>query len=188
MASRRPPLPTATTLAHQLVGDRLVPGDTAVDATVGNGHDTVFLASLVGSNGRVIGFDVQAAAIEQTAQRTGSLRQVVLHEAGHERIGQFVEGPIQAFMFNLGYLPGSDKTVTTLPHTTIEALRLASARLESGGIITIALYTGHAGGQDEADAVTDWARRLPQDSFTVSRYQFLNQENSPPHLVCVGRR
>ncbi|MDF1658448.1 MAG: class I SAM-dependent methyltransferase, partial [Verrucomicrobiales bacterium] len=161
---------------------------TVVDATVGNGHDTLFLASLVGPEGKVIGFDIQQEAITQTAERTAANGQVTLHRAGHERMAEFLSGSIQAAMFNLGYLPGGDKAVTTHSATTLAALSAATEFLSEGGIITVALYTGHPGGSNEAGSVIQWARELPQDQYSVSKYEFINQRNSPPALLAIQKR
>ncbi|MEM7602799.1 MAG: class I SAM-dependent methyltransferase [Verrucomicrobiota bacterium] len=183
-----PPLPKATELAHQLIRERLTEGDTAIDATVGNGHDTLFLANLVGPKGKVIGFDIQSQAIRSTRERTASLKQVSLIQAGHEAMGDTVDGEAGAVMFNLGYLPSGDKSVTTLPATTLEALESAKEILAPYGMISIALYTGHTGGNAEAEAVEDWCQNLPQDHYAVAKYHFINQRNSPPQLIVVQRR
>ena len=184
----RPRLPSAVELAHQLIRERLSQGDTAVDATVGNGHDTVFLASIVGSEGRVIGFDIQEEAIRKTVAKTSGFNQVTLHLESHELIGKLVSGEVQAVMFNLGYLPGGDKSITTRPESTIKALNLSTNLLSGGGLITIAVYGGHPGGEQEATALEEWSRQLPQEGFGVAKYQFLNQRNSPPYLLVIGRR
>ena len=184
----RPRLPTAIELAHQLIRERLSPGDTAVDATVGNGHDTVFLASIVGAGGRVIGFDIQETAIQITAAKASGFPHVTLHVESHESIGKYVTGGVQAVMFNLGYLPGGDKSITTRPESTIKALNLSTNLLSGGGLITIAVYGGHPGGDQEATALEEWSRQLTQERFGVAKYQFLNQRNSPPYLLVIGRR
>ena len=181
-------LPRAIQLAHQLVSERLGSGDTAVDATVGNGHDTLFLAKLVGNQGAVIGFDVQEQAISGTRQKTKDLAQVQLHLAGHETIGNVHSEAIQVAMFNLGYLPRADKQVITRSDTTIRALDSILPLLNKQGIITLVIYTGHDGGMDEADSIHSWAETLDQTEFTVAEYRFLNQRNSPPHLVVIERK
>lgn len=184
----RPPLPRATGLAHQLVKERLKPGDTAIDATVGNGHDTLFLAACVGSTGQVIGFDIQEEAIQRVAEKAVGLKQILLHTACHAGMSAYATAPVAAVMFNLGYLPSGDKTITTQPDSTLAALEAASQLLSDGGLITLALYTGHDGGAAEAQAVEQWAASLPQESFAVAKYQFLNQRNAPPFLIAIGKR
>lgn len=173
----------------------LKPGAVAVDATVGNGHDTLFLARQVGPSGRVHGFDVQAEALRSTRCRldqAGVAECVVLHQQGHESMREAlppeVHGRVQAVMFNLGYLPGgSDKTCTTHPATTLPALDAAAELLAPGGVITVVLYTGHPGGSDEAAAVRAWAEALPQEKFRALSYRFVNQQNDPPRLLVVQR-
>ncbi|MEM6279286.1 MAG: class I SAM-dependent methyltransferase [Verrucomicrobiota bacterium] len=182
------PLPRATELAHSLVRERLREGDTAVDATVGNGHDTLFLAHLVGPAGRVIGFDIQKEAIEATREKTREVTNVSLHHASHERMEDFVATSVKAVLFNLGYLPSADKTITTQPGTTVAALEASLRLLLPGGLITIAVYTGHEGGAVEAETIEEFIRTLPQETYSAALYQFLNQRNSPPHLIAVERK
>ena len=152
-----------TLLAQQAVAQVLRPGDLAIDATAGNGHDTVFLARQVGLQGKVYAFDIQPQALRNTAQR---LRQhdvqatVQLIQAGHQQLDQYLPpslpAPLSAAMFNLGYLPGSDKQVTTGAPGTLEALDKILQRLAPGGIISILAYRGHPGGKAETQAIEDW--------------------------------
>ena len=118
--------PSILDTAKQLIALRVMPGDTVIDATVGNGHDTLFLARLVGREGLVYGFDIQQVALERTAarlQEAGLQDRVQLIHAGHEELKKYVPDFVQAVMFNLGYLPGADKSVTTLGHTTLRAIK-----------------------------------------------------------------
>lgn len=189
------PVQPVLSFAHQLAKTALGPGDSAVDATVGNGHDTLVLARTVGTGGRVYGFDVQEEALAQTRDRLAeaSLKDVAtLFLAGHETMGHHlpveVHGQVGAVMFNLGYLPGSASPVTTQPETTLSALNSALELLRPGGVITIVLYTGHEGGQEEAAAVDVWASELPQGCADALSYRFVNQGNDPPRLVAVEKQ
>jgi len=168
--------PRLTELAREAVREVLRPGDLAVDATVGNGHDTLLLARLVAPDGQVIGFDVQRRAIEQTRARlaeAGLEARVALLHCGHEHMSTRVPpswaDAVGAVMFNLGYLPGSDKTLVTGAATTVAALDQATRLLRVGGIISILVYRGHAGAHSEATAVSDWMGSL-SGRFQVSRH------------------
>lgn len=166
-----------TTLAHETITHHIFPGATAVDATAGNGYDTVFLAQQVGAQGRVFAFDIQADAIAQTAARLETLGlggRVSLHHADHAGLATtLTDADIRAIdcaMFNLGYLPGADKTCITRPAHTLAALTGARAMLRSGGVITVLAYRGHAGGVEEADAVCGWMRAAEAQGGEVSAY------------------
>ncbi|MFO8231407.1 MAG: class I SAM-dependent methyltransferase [Longimonas sp.] len=152
-------LPALTTVAHQWIATHLTPGQHAVDATAGNGHDTVFLAQQVGAQGRVTAFDVQVPACAATRRRCAqaevSDRVTVVH-AGHETMRDHVEAPIHAAMFNLGYLPRHDHTRITRPDTTVAALNAACELMTGGGLLTVLAYRGHEGGPEEAQHVQDW--------------------------------
>ena len=154
-------------------------GDVVVDATVGNGHDTALLARLVGRTGLVVGFDVQEQAISATQHRLdvqGLADRVTLLHRGHENLSTLTGtgGPlavpgVRCAVFNLGYLPGSDKSVITQADTTLTAVRAACNMLLQPGLVTIMVYPGHIGGRREADAVDGECRSLRACGFCVTR-------------------
>jgi predicted methyltransferase len=181
--------------AHQLIEARVQPGEIVIDATAGNGVDTVFLSRLVGSAGVVHAFDIQSHALEQTALRLAAEQpdsDVRLHLCSHaellERVPQEQHGKVAAVMYNLGYLPGQDHAVITTASSTLPALDASAQLLRRGGVITIVLYTGHPGGMEEAEAVEAWAAALPQKEFQVLQYRFLNQKNHPPYVIAIEKR
>ncbi|MFC6259630.1 class I SAM-dependent methyltransferase [Levilactobacillus fujinensis] len=186
-------LPNALTYSHTLLTECVGPGDTVVDATVGQGYDTIFLANLVGKSGHVIGFDIQQAALDETQQQltlTGLGAQVDLHATGHENVGTLLapNDRIAAAVFNLGYLPGGDKSVITRPATTLTAVKALLPHLPRGGRIILVVYAGHPGGPTERDAVIDFCQKLPQKIYQVLRYGFINQIHTPPFLLAIERR
>jgi predicted methyltransferase len=152
-------LPPLTTVAHQWMAAHLSPGQQVVDATAGNGHDTVFLAQQIGASGHVTAFDVQAPACTATRHRCAGVgvsdRVTVVH-AGHETMRAHVEAPIHAAMFNLGYLPRHDHDCITQPDTTVAALNAACALMTEGGLIPVLAYRGHEGGPEEAQRIQAW--------------------------------
>lgn len=183
--------------AHQLIGQRVQPGDTAVDATLGNGVDTVFLARLAGRRGRVYGFDIQQQALDQTKMRLekelpDASSSVHLNLCSHAFMESAVpenhHGKVAAVTFNLGYLPGADPSTITKQESTIPALEAALRLLRKGGIATIVLYSGHDGGSEEAAAVEAWAQELSLAAFQVLRYQFMNTSAHAPYLLALEKR
>jgi SAM-dependent methyltransferase len=181
----------AVTLSHFYLRQRVRPGDLVLDATCGNGLDTLLLAELVGEGGRVWAFDLQPRAIVATRElleQHGRLGCVELIEAGHERLGEFVTAGLTAAVFNLGYLPGGgDNPVITCPDSTVPALEQALQLLKPGGIITVSLYTGHPGGPEEALAVESWGAALSPKNFNVWCNRQLNRPGIAPYLVLVER-
>ncbi|CAN5859201.1 class I SAM-dependent methyltransferase [soil metagenome] len=191
-------LPPVLSFAHELVGRALAEGDVAVDATVGNGHDTLLLARLVGPSGLVFGLDIQAAALASTRIRlfeAGLDDRVRLFLASHDemsdRLGPEVVGRrVGVVMFNLGYLPGSggDRSRITRPETTLPALEVALGLLAPGGLLTVVLYPGHPGGRIESEAVSVWAETRAPSRANVLRYEFLNPEAPSPILLAMVSR
>ncbi len=180
-------LPRAVQLAHEIVSSRVGPGDTAVDATVGNGHDTLFLAKLVGETGTVVGFDIQESAIETAKNRIPKNASVDFHLECHSAMSRFLDEQVSAVMFNLGYLPSGDKSIITTPDSTLSALKASIEALKPCGVVTVVAYSGHPGGEEEKSSVAGWCRELPQSEFSVVHYGFLNQANNPPQLFAIEK-
>ncbi len=179
--------------AHRLVADRLSTGDCVIDATMGNGNDTLFLSRCVGITGYVYGFDIQAEALEHTRERLVrekvGLEQIVLSMESHEHMERIMppsmHAQIAAIMFNLGYLPGGDLSLITVAETTVNALNSSLRLLRSGGILTIVIYPGHPGGDNESQAIHAWAAQLAHNAYQVISYHFLNATTEPPYLIAV---
>jgi len=182
-----------TEQAHELFRTALQPGDIAIDATAGNGHDTLFLAQQVGSTGIVFAFDLQAVAIAKTARRLkqAEIQNVTLFQEDHSRLQQSIpnehHGQVAAIMFNLGYLPGSDKTMVTDLNSTIVAIEQSLELLRSGGLLTVLAYTGHPGGKEETDAVGQLLTGLSADQYTVNLITADEKRLSPPQLFVVQK-
>jgi predicted methyltransferase len=181
-----------TELAHLIVRQSIKTGEIAADATVGNGHDTLLLAELVGPNGHVFGFDVQEAALIMTADRLAGLSHVTLLHCGHEQLAErlppFAKNRLAAVMFNLGYLPGGSREIATRTATTLAALEQAIGHLAIGGLITIIVYPGHSAGTDEAAAVRSRADALKAGSgFAVTRCGRINAALPAPELLVIER-
>ena len=172
-------------MAHDFLSQVITKDDVVVDATMGNGHDTLFLAKLAK---QVYAFDIQEQALEKTSQRLleAGLTNVELLLQGHETVDQFVT-EAKAGIFNLGYLPSADKSIITKPQTTIEALEKLCQMLVKGGRIAIMIYYGHEGGDIERDAVMDYISQLPQQEYTATIYRTLNQINNPPFLIMIEK-
>ena len=180
------------TLAHRFAAKLIDPGDRCIDATVGNGHDTVFLARRVGRAGRVLGFDVQASAIvsarEQLRNR-GLDERVILQLEGHENVGHRLNAlgwsGIRIAIFNLGYLPGSNKRILTRVDTTLSALGPCSDALLPRGAISIIAYRGHQGGGEEYHAVWNWVRKLDSSRYKAMRYE--RGSSTAPVFIWIER-
>lgn len=180
---------TATNLMNLLLSQWVSKGDSVVDATVGNGNDTRTLLQLVGSQGRVYGFDIQPQALESTRSALGmEAGDVRLILAGHETMEQHISEPVDLILFNLGYLPGGDKAITTVTETTQLALEASLRLLKPGGLLAVVLYPGHPEGARERDAVLEWGRGLPQQTADVLHMHFINQAKNPPEIVLIERK
>lgn len=162
--------PSLTELAKQRVASVLRNGSIAIDATMGNGHDTLFLARCVAPTGHVHAFDIQSRALATTRQRLSEARLerlVTMHGIGHQDMGSAIPpsliGRVDAVMFNLGYLPGGDKTLVTRPDTTRQALTAACKTMRPTGLLSVMVYRHHLDAKPEVEAVRNWLSALPED-------------------------
>ena len=165
-------------------------GDVAVDFTMGNGHDTEFLSKTVGETGHVFAFDVQEMALASTSDHlraSGCPDNCTLILDSHHNVKQYVDVPIKAGMFNLGYLPGSDKTVTTMRETTLPAIEAAISLLDRDGILLIAVYPGHAEGDAEGKMIADYLSTLVRFQYCATRINILNSPTSPYFYIIESK-
>jgi SAM-dependent methyltransferase len=185
-----PERPTAR--AHRELAAVIRPGDLVIDATAGNGHDTVFLAERVGESGRVIAFDIQPDAIASTKARldaAGLAGRVSLIEGSHGGIGAVAgSGSVAAVVFNLGYLPGGDHGVITQREETLDATRQALDVLRPGGLLAIVCYPGHPGGDEESAAVLAWASGLEDPRYGCEVIRREGTLRPAPFLVLVRKK
>lgn len=164
--------------------ENLKPSDITVDATAGNGHDTLFLANI---SKFVYAFDIQELAINNTNKllKENNLTNYKLINDTHLNILNYVNS-FKCVVFNLGYLPNSDKVITTKIDVTIKTLKILTNVLNVGEFIIITCYPGHSEGLAEAKEVLKYASNL-DSSFNVLQFRLLNKEGNPPFVVIIEK-
>lgn len=180
-------------LAHQYWKQLLQPGDHAIDATCGNGKDTLMLAELLFSHsleGSLIGMDIQAEAIERTRMLLGSYlsekeqKRIFLYQQSHATFpAAAYQVPVRLIVYNFGYLPQGDKSITTLVESSITSLRAALHLLMPKGVISATLYPGHPEGMREQIAFLELAAHLDPSLWCVTWHTFPNRTLSPTLLL-----
>ena len=183
-------LKSARYLAREILTRAIHPGDKVVDATMGNGHDTAYLCELVGETGHVFTFDVQEQALQMTEKRlmeAGLARRATLFLTGHEHLAEVVREPVQAVVFNLGWLPGGDHTVTTRWETTKAAVEAALSLLSPGGVLVLCVYPGHDEGERERQQLTPFLASLDNRLYNVLHQRFLNAAPGAPECFVVQK-
>ena len=180
------------TEVNKIFLDKIVQkGDVVIDATMGNGYDTIYLGNLVGENGKVYAFDVQEEAIKSTkkkVERDNMTDRVELILDGHQNLDKYVKEEVSCVVFNLGYLPRAKHVVITKPDTTLEAIKKSLKLLKPNGVISIAAYIGHEGGLEEKNYICEYLNNLNQNEFNVLHMQFTNQINNPPQLILIEKK
>ena len=170
--------------------DRFVEtGQTVVDATLGNGNDALQMAKRIGEAGTVYGFDIQELAIENSKRLfEGNDIRTEYHFIldSHSKLNEYVHGEIDFGIMNLGYLPGSDKSVVTIGETSVNCIEKLLDCLKPGGVLVISSYSGHDGGAEQ-NTVVEYLRGLNQRAYNVISMDFINQANSPAVFYMIEK-
>ena len=177
-------------LQKHFILSHLKEGDVAVDFTMGNGHDTEFLSKTVGEYGHVFAFDVQEAALASTSdnlKKANCPNNYTLILDSHHNVKKYVDVPIKAGMFNLGYLPGSDKTVTTMRSTTLPAIEAAIDLMDKDAIILVAVYPGHKEGEEEGKLICEYLSTLSRYKVCAAKINILNSPTSPFFIIIENK-
>lgn len=177
-------------IAKELMMKKVLSSDLVVDATVGNGHDTLLLAQLVGQEGKVYGFDIQEDAINNASQKiieNNLTKRVCLIKDSHENIDQYIKEKVDLIIFNLGYLPGGDHCIVTKAESTLTAIEKSLHLLKENGLLLVITYIGHNEGKTEDKLIKKYFSELNQKKYNVLKFEFINQINYPPILYCVEK-
>ena len=178
-----------TEWCHSIIASQAVKGGTYIDATMGNGNDTLFLCRLAGEKGRVLAFDIQEQAVRSTkallAER-GCGEKARLIQDGHEYMDRYLEPEsADVICFNFGYLPGGDHRIATRPDTSLKAIQKGLEILKRGGMMSLCIYSGGETGFEEKDCILEYLRKLPAKEYTVIVNEYYNRKNCPPLPVFV---
>ncbi len=165
-------------------------GSVVCDFTAGNGYDTEFLSKTVGESGKVYAFDIQSAACESTKAHlleTGCPANYTIINDSHANCAEYVKEKINAGMFNLGWLPGSDRKVTTKRESTLKAVNSAMDLLSDDGILLIAVYPGHEEGTLEGEMLENELSKLDRRKICVSKFRIINSPTSPYFFIIESK-
>ncbi|HCO29079.1 MAG TPA: 16S rRNA (cytosine(1402)-N(4))-methyltransferase [Lachnospiraceae bacterium] len=180
-----------TLLARNFMKEAICEGSLVIDATMGRGFDTEYLCELVGEKGKVIGFDIQEEAFFSTKERleqAGLLNRAQLIVKGHEYMAQYaIEQSVSGIMFNFGYLPKGDHTISTRKETSIQAIEAGLSLLKVGGVMSLCIYHGKDTGFEERDALLEYLKQIDHKKYTVIKTELYNRPNFPPIFVGIVR-
>ncbi len=177
-------------LEKSLIIPHIKKGGVAVDFTMGNGHDTLWLSKAVGEEGKVYAFDIQSAALESSRallERENAPQNYTLILDSHSNVLDYVKEKICVGMFNLGFLPGSDKSITTKRDTTMIAVEAAVNMLDDDGALLIAVYPGHEEGTIEGGLIEEYLMTLNRKRLCASKFKIVNSPTSPFFFVVEKR-
>ncbi len=178
-----------TTWCAHFMEEHVKPGDICIDATMGNGNDTLLLSQLCGKDGHVYAFDIQSQALENTKKRLIDAQAPENYELildSHTNMTQYIKNDsVSCIVFNFGYLPGGDHNKATRISTSIPALETALALLKKKGQLSLCIYSGGDSGFEERDGILDWLKELDSKKYLVIKTEYFNRPNNPPTPVLV---
>lgn len=178
-----------TEFCHHFLEQHVRPGDFCIDATAGKGHDTEFLCRLTGSQGRILAFDIQQSAVDATNERLfaaglSDIGTAILES--HANMHLYAEaGTVDCIMFNFGYLPGGDHSLSTHADTSLAAIRDGLTLLKKQGLMSLCIYSGGDTGFEERDAILEYLKQLDPKQYMVLLSCYYNRPNNPPIPVFV---
>ena len=181
-----------TLWCHEVIRSQSPEGGFYIDATMGNGSDTLFLCELAGVAGRVLAFDIQDAALQKTAEvlkEHGYEERAELIHDGHEHMDLYAgEEFADVICFNFGYLPGGDHAIATRADTSVAAVEKGLRILKSGGMMSLCIYSGGDTGFEEKERLLAFLKELPSREYTVIVNQYYNRGNNPPLPVFIFKK
>lgn len=170
-------------LSHYIIENFTLDKEIAIDATLGNGFDTDFLSNLFN---KVYAFDIQEEACSNYIKNKKD--NVIVINDSHHLFKNYIYEGVSCIMYNLGFLPGGDKNITTLHKTSLESIKEGLDLLKSGGIMTICIYRGHYEGKIEESCILEYLKTLPKNQFGVMIQSYLNRQEISPLLVVVEKK
>ena len=176
---------------HIILKNHVKPGDITVDATAGNGNDTLLLAKLTGAKGIVYAFDIQKKALDNTAlilKKNNLSEKIKLIHDSHDNIDKYVSNKISTAVFNLGYLPSADRNIITKPETTINALKKIIEMLSTNGLITIVSYLKHKGGIKEKNCLEDFLKTRKQKDLKILKSVYFADDEFAPIVYLINKK
>ena len=159
----------------------------AVDMTAGNGHDSAFILDVLGAK-KLIAFDIQEEAKENTLSLLGHRDNFSFILDSHAHIDNYIKEKIDLAVYNLGYLPNSDKTITTRADSTIESLKKVLGLLQKNGRVIITIYPGHDQGKIEADRLEIFLEKLDPKDFAILKLSYPNKTDISPYVILIEKK
>ena len=180
-----------TEWCHHFMKEYVRPGDFCIDATMGNGYDTKLLCQLVGEKGRVLAFDIQNLAYENTLKRLQNSdlpQNYRLILDSHSHMNQYVDADsVNCIIFNFGYLPGGDHNLATKANSSIAAIEQGLVLLKKGGFMSLCIYSGGDSGFEERDALLSYLKTLDHKKYLVILSSYYNRPKNPPIPVLIWK-
>lgn len=170
-------------LSHNIIDNFVINKNVAIDATLGNGYDTDFLSLKFN---KVFSFEIQKISCDSYKEK--SRDNVKIINDSHHLFDNYIKEEVDCIMYNLGFLPGGNKEITTKHETTLKSINDGLKLLKSGGIMTICIYKGHTEGKREESCIIDFVKSLPKNTYGVMCHSYINRTETAPLLLVIEKK
>lgn len=172
-----------SSLTHYIINTYVKEKKVAIDGTLGNGFDTDFLANNFET---VYAFDIQKIACDKYNEK--KQENVIVINDSHHKFLEYINTKVNCIVYNLGFLPGGDKSITTNYDSSIESIKIGLDILESSGLMLIASYRGHEEGMNEYVYISEYLSKLSKNRYAVMKHEIINRSNKSPVLFVIEKK
>ena len=172
-----------SSLCHSIIDKYILDKSLAIDATLGNGFDTDFLSSRFK---KVIAFDIQKTACD--FYNTKKNENVLVINDSHHKFENYINEEVNCIIYNLGFLPGGDKNITTLYETSLASIKSGLNLLKNEGLMLIVVYRGHEQGEKEESIILEYLLSLNKHKFSVMKHEIINRSSKSPMLFVIEKK
>ena len=178
-----------TEITNLIIDTKVDEDNISLDLTMGNGNDTLYLLKKTGKKGKVYSFDIQKEAVENTKKllKENGIKSDFLINSSHENVLRYVEEKVDFAVYNLGYLPGGNKSIVTKSSSTVKSLKDVLSILNIGGVVCVCSYVGHNGGMEEYEDILSFVSGLDKHEFNVMKFEHLNRKASSPKMIIIEK-
>lgn len=168
----------------KIIIDQKKDAKIAADMTVGRGNDSKYILDKTEVE-KLYGFDIQKEAELEARKLIGKDSRFIFHLQSHEKVDEYIKEGLDLVVFNLGYLPGGNKEITTNYKSTIKSLEKTLGLMNPDGLIILTIYPGHPAGKIESEKIEEYLAKIDPKKYAVMKLAYQNRPNNPPYIMVI---
>lgn len=170
----------------KIIIDQKKDAKIAADMTVGKGNDSKYILKNTQIE-KLYGFDIQKEAEIESKNLIGKDPRFIFHLASHDKIDKYIKEGLDLAIYNLGYLPGGNKEITTKYQSTIKSLEKTLDLLNKDGIVILTIYPGHPAGKIESEKIEAYLRKIDQKKYEIIKITYPTRPKNPPYIIVIQK-